>query len=361
MNIYVKYIIKRKLLTLLVVISVFVLMIWLTQSMRFIELITSKGIDFVMFLQLTMNLIIPMCYIAIPASLMISTIIVVSNLHQSGELTILRSSGISTIQFIKPFFISVSFIIILHYLISFYLMPQSYRQFKDMQSFLQNNFISILFEEGVFNTQGNAFTVYIQKKESDNIFIGILIYDFRNSKKPITILADKGILDFDDAGPSFILYNGSQQIEDKVSGKILLAFFDSYKFSLKGEINNVTSKYRDFNEMFITQLLDGSGKTEKDLQASTVHAVQRIIWPLYDIILPVLVISILLTGQFSRKGDKLKFFIVSLAGGGVISIFLMFNNLALRNYAFMPTLFIVPIFIILFIAILIWHSDYRRL
>lgn len=316
----------------------------MTQSLRLIELITAQGIDLLTFLELAGYLIIPMGYVILPVATMVSAIYTLNNFMQHWEIIILQVSGLSAKQIIKPFVILSIGIVIIHYAISFYFMPKSYREFKNMQNFFKNSFVSAIFEEGVFNSPGNAITIYTQKNNPDNTFGGLLIYDLRNPMQPTTTIANRGQLNFIDKDSlEFTLHNGTHQIENKRTGKISLTLFEVYKFTFQNTTVDAIPEYIDANELFIHQLLNKSDANEKDLKNYKVHAVQRIIWPSYNIMLTVLVIALLINTQTFRKSNRLKIAATSLTGGVVISLFLLFNNLALRNYSMMPMLIVVTL------------------
>ena len=113
----------------------------------------------------------------LPLATLAATLITANNLYQSRELTIMKASGMSKLQMAKPLIIIGLIASLFHLLISSYLMPNSYKKFRDIQFDLRDSLINTLFEEGVFNTQSSGITVYIREKISDTHFKGVLIYD----------------------------------------------------------------------------------------------------------------------------------------------------------------------------------------
>ena len=164
---YTKYIIQQVNSYFFAVLFVLIAMVWLTQSLRLIDLITSKGIDLFSFLKITTMLITPLSYIIIPIALLIAVISLISKFSHDRELVVLRNAGLSNYQIAKPIIIYAAIITIFNYAVSLYLMPKSYREFKDMQEMFKNKYLYLFLEEGVFNTQINNLTVYIDQKEDD--------------------------------------------------------------------------------------------------------------------------------------------------------------------------------------------------
>ncbi|MFN8833184.1 MAG: LptF/LptG family permease, partial [Alphaproteobacteria bacterium] len=331
MPIYIKYLNRRLLVSFAVVLFVVISIVWLTQSLRFIELITSGSVDFLMFLKISSFLILPMAYVCIPIALFLALIITVHNLNADHEIEILKCSGLSDVQIFKGFVAILTGVMLVHFIVSLYLLPNSYRYFKEMQHLIKDQFIFSAFEEGVFNTQNSNITVYIDKKVSQNEFTGIFIYDFRNSNKPITITASSGKLYKTDNGISFILMDGTKQLDDNESGNISLAFFSSYKFNLLNEQED-KERYIDVNEMFLSDLLEREGKTEHQIKTHIVIAMQRISWPLLNLVLSIVVCSIMFKSVSKRQlafKQELKAGVASIC---LITGLLLLNQLALKHF-----------------------------
>jgi len=76
-----------------------------------------------------------------------------------SEIIVFKASGISNFNIMKP---AINFSIlctIISFFIAFYFLPASYREFKDMQSFIKNNYASILLQEGVFSKPTKDLTI----------------------------------------------------------------------------------------------------------------------------------------------------------------------------------------------------------
>jgi lipopolysaccharide export system permease protein len=359
---YTKYIIQQVNSYFFAVLFVLIAMVWLTQSLRLIDLITSKGIDLFSFLKITTMLITPLSYIIIPIALLIAVISLISKFSHDRELVVLRNAGLSNYQIAKPIIIYAAIITIFNYAVSLYLMPKSYREFKDMQEMFKNKYLSLFLEEGVFNTQINNLTVYIDQKEDDANFKGIFIYDSRNSQKPKTIMADSGSVTRTNLGPEFLLQNGSQQEESKQTGQVSLVFFDSYRFNLSlfSDVSMIRSY--DANELFIHQLLAAEDASESIRQEFLVHANQRIVWPFYTMVMSLLSMGLMLSGYYSRRTHMMKNIITSLVAAGGIILSFIFNNMAMRNSYLIPLMYInCLVFFVIGVALLREHHQLKFL
>lgn len=332
MTTYSKYIQKRLLFYFAIIYCIFVSIIWLTQSLRFLELITSKGVDLGTFLNVTGFLVLPMSYVCIPLSMFFACIATFSSLESSNELVVLKSSGISNLQLYRSIFGVITLVFAIHLSISLYLLPKSYQGFKDMQQFLRESLINAAFEDGVFNTPNNSITIYVDEKAEEFKYRGIFIYDLRNKDKPLTIMANYGEFVETAEGPGFILHEGSHQLEDKVKNQITLGFFETYNFGLKLATSESGARAIDVNELFMHELLDSTNKTERTKEQHIVHAIQRVTWPAFNIILPLIVAWGMLTNLSRRTYQFAKQLKVGVVGVILVSVLLALNNLSLNNF-----------------------------
>lgn len=361
MNIINRYILKHYLTSFFGVLVILLLIIWLTQSLRFIDLIATKSVDFSVFSSLTLNLIIPMSFVVLPLSTLAAALITANNLYQSRELTIMKSSGMSKFQLAKPVILAGTFTVIFHLLVSAYLMPNSYKNFRDIQFDLRDSMINTLFEGGVFNTQNSGITIYVREKLSDTHFRGILIYDSRKEDKPVTIIAEEAYIKLDDDSDSkFMLFNGSHQTESK-NNSLTVANFDSYTFSLQSEDNPENQiRYRHPNEMFIDELIFPNAENERDFQVKTVHGSQRLLWPFYNLILVTTVLGIFLKGEFTRRNIWKKLLVTAIFNAALCLAFLSSSNFAMKKYIYIYSMFIISFAGLAFGIVLLFESKSKN-
>jgi lipopolysaccharide export system permease protein len=243
----------------------------------------------------------------------------------------LRNAGLNNWQIIKPVIIYSCAICCIHYIISFYFLPKSYRDFKDSKEYYKNHFATLLLEEGVFNTQSNNITVYINEKAGDNYFKGIFIHNMLDNLKPVTIIAESGYIIRTDAGPEFVLYNGTHQERNVKTGNVSMVTFHAYKFSMAKYEPSQMNRQLESNELYIHQLFDNFDTSDKNARFNIVNGNQRLIWPLYTIVLPLLAGAALLVGQFNRRFVWKKAAFAGSIGTLFIILSLVFNSLATRH------------------------------
>src|ERR1700758_4761449 len=97
-----RYIFRQLLIALIAVTGGLVALIWLTQSLRFVEMVVNRGLSLLVFLELT-GLLVP-SFIAV--ILPITTFVVIQFIYQrlagDRELTVMRGAGLSNFALARP-------------------------------------------------------------------------------------------------------------------------------------------------------------------------------------------------------------------------------------------------------------------
>ena len=91
-----RYIFKQVLTALIAVTVALVALIWLTQSLRFVELIVNRGLSPFVFLRLTVLLIPSFIAVILPITTFVVVQFVYQRLAGDRELTVMRAAGHTT-------------------------------------------------------------------------------------------------------------------------------------------------------------------------------------------------------------------------------------------------------------------------
>src|SRR3546814_2963000 len=113
-------------------------------------------------------------------------------------------------------------------LMTLYLVPMSYRGFKELQFQLRHNFDHLVLREGEFRSFGDGITVYVRAREDQGQLAGIVVHDQRDPKRTITLVAERGALVTTPEGPRVVMANGSRQERQTETGRVNDLYFERY-------------------------------------------------------------------------------------------------------------------------------------
>lgn len=311
---YIRYLLTRMAMPMLLTCVTLTGVGWLTQSLQFIDYIVNRGLSIGTFMYLSTLILPSILWVILPVALFISLLYAFHKLAAESELVIFWGAGIGFRELLRPVLMFTGAVTLFSYLVGLYLLPASYREFKDMQAFIRDNYASLLLQEGVFATPTKGLTVYIRERDAEGKLHGMLVHDSRDPQKVVTYMAENGELQQSSTGPRFLLEKGNRQEIDKSAGNLTLLDFERYalEFSLFAtDIHN--RRWREPQERYLPDLFypqdTAPGPQMKKLRAEGHH---RVTWPLFNVLLALLALSPFLLGQFSRRGQGKK---VAVAGG----------------------------------------------
>ena len=310
------YITKQLLTAILIVVVSLTCVIWLSQSLRFVDMIVNRGLPLATFTYLTMLLLPTWLSIVLPIAGFSGVIFIYNRMTGDREMVVLEASGLSPLQLARPaIFLSVG-ITLICYVMTLYLIPLSYRAFKELQFQIRHNYTDVLLREGVFNTIANDITVYVRARQKTGELNGIIVHDGRDPQQKVTLIAERGALVITESGPRIFMQNGNRQSREKTTGRTSLLYFDQYTVDL-GSTKSVTHRaWRDQNELYLFELLNPTEKETlpRNFNEYIAEGHYRLSSPLLGLALPLLALSVLLRGEFSRRGQTWRILIaVSLA------------------------------------------------
>lgn len=229
----------------------------------------------------------------------------------------------------RPALALALFVTVTGYFLSLYLMPTGQRAFKDMKSSLRTNLSYVLLQEGTFNTIGDSLTVYIRARKSGGEMLGILVHDSREKNRPVTMIAEKGVMVRTDAGPRFIMINGNRQEIDHGAGQLSLLQFDSYALDLSQFVNQKGNRWLEPGERYLHELFwPGTGADDlANVGRMRAEGHDRLAAPLYSLTFTMIALAAVLAGEFNRRGRRVRIMmaigciaVVRAAGVGLVGL-----------------------------------------
>lgn len=322
-------------------------LVWLTQSLRFIELVLDRGLSLMVFVKLT-SLMLPSFFaVILPITTFVAVLFTYVRLASDRELVVMRAAGLSQWRLSRPAVLLASGAMAACMALNLWLVPLSHAAFRQWQFEIRNQLVGVLLQEGVFSQVGEELTVYARYRDPDGTLRGILVHDARESGAPVTILAEAGRITTTASGPRVTLINGvRQQVEAGPAGgppRLNTLSFSENSIDLARAGRAEEGRSRDSRERSIPELLNpdpAEGLRERDLRRFFAEAHQRLSAPLTALSFALVGLAVALTGQFRRHGGGLR-----IATGigivvGLLAFGLTAGNLAARDNAWVPLVWV---------------------
>jgi lipopolysaccharide export system permease protein len=333
-----RYILRQILGALVAVTVALVALIWLTQSLRFVELIVNRGLSPFVFLRLTVLLVPSFVAIILPITMFVVVQFIYQRLAGDRELTVMRAAGLSPVSLAKPTMLLAIAVSVLCLWLNIWIVPASFSAFREYQFEIRNRIAAFLIQEGVFTTISTDLTVYVRKRDPDGELHGILVDDERNPANTATIIAESGRIEPGRFGPQVILFNGARQEVDKKTGRLNLLTFSENIINLSASASGDDSRFRDDSEVSMHDLLHPTPDEirPQDIPKWREEAHRRLSEPLTVLSYAMVALASVLTGGFRRHGGFARPAIGVGITVGLVALGLSVGNLAARNSAFLP-------------------------
>ena len=338
-----RYVFRQLVLALLAVTVGLLALIWLTQSLRFVDTVVNRGLSVGVFLKLTGLLVPNFLAVILPITSFVVVQFIYQRLGNDRELTVMRAAGLSHGALARPALALAGVAMALGFALSLWLVPASFSGFRQYQFEIRNRLAAFMLQEGVFNTVSDTLTIYVRSRDADGTLHGILIDDSRQPSSHATTVAEMGKLVGLDGSPRVLLINGNRQELDRKTGRLNVLSFSENTIDLSQREGGADFRFRDVGELSMAELIDPPAEllaAPREGERIRMELNRRLTAPLTTFSFVMIALAATLTGRFQRHGGFLRPLIAVLIVVGLLAIGLALTNLAVRMPAMMPLLWV---------------------
>ncbi|MDD9901180.1 MAG: LPS export ABC transporter permease LptF [Alphaproteobacteria bacterium] len=332
-----RYLIRNLLIVTAFVVVTLTAVIWLTQSLKLLEIVASSDAPPSLFLKLVILSLPRFLEIILPLSLVIAVLFTYNRLTVDNELIVMRACGINHLSLARPALVVAGVLTLILLSLTSYISPKSTGQLIYLRETVKAQYSAFLLREGVFNTFGDDLTVYLRRRDSAGDLYGLMIHDTRDKEKPpVTITAKKGRIVMDGELPTIIVYDGMRHQMDRRKNALTKLYFSKYTIEIKNFGESGFVHWREANERTLTELLqpdmtDERERLRKDAFLAEFH--RRILSPFNALGFTAIALSVLLLGSFNRRGQRKKILAAALLVVAMQSTSLLTINAMKTHFA----------------------------
>jgi len=239
------------------------------QSFRLTEYVIINGASLQTVLNILAFLAISFLPVILPMSLLFAVLITYGRLSSDSEIVAFKSLGLTILHLTLPAIILGLFVTVISYQTAYYIAPWGNRKMEILIHQISQQKPESIIKGGVFSEGFFDMVIYANYVEpKTNKMNHVFIYDERNSKSPMTIIAKEGeiIQQTNMAGQKAFLrlFNGDihrtqNEVYTKISFKTFdITLFDPIKQTEKGK----TPLSYNLNDLKDVLFID-KGKREK--------------------------------------------------------------------------------------------------
>ncbi len=331
-----------------VVLFVFILtsVIWLSQSLRLLDLVINRGQSAPVFVYLTLLMIPSLMIIILPIAFFAGTLFGLHKLNADSELVVMSASGYSRWQLAAPVLALAGVVIVLTYFCTLYLSPETQRLMKDKVLDIRADIGAAMLSEGSFNTPATGLTVFIRELSSDGHIRGILVHDGRVQKHPITYLAESGMLAQTPGGARLIMKDGTIEQSGQAGAQLSVLRFKRYVFDLDQFSGQAQEPERETSERFLPELFWPVFKTPPAPRVRNIFLAEghnRLAAPLYPLAFAFIALAAVTRGRRGRGAYALRLAGASVAAGVLRILGYGAQGMVARDPSLTFLLYLIPL------------------
>ena len=232
MTIIERYILRGAFLAFLASLTVLTSIVWVSQALREVDLMTGKGQTILVFLSVTALTIPSLVSIIAPIALFAATLYTLNKLNGDSELVVMTAAGITPGRLARPLIILALAVTIVVGALSTWAMPASYRQIRDVLTKVRADFLTYLVREGQFVTLDQGFVFHYRERGAEGALLGLFIQDRRDAEKVSTYIAEAGVTMSSGENNFLVLEKGYVHQQTRKDRASSIVQFESYALDL---------------------------------------------------------------------------------------------------------------------------------
>jgi lipopolysaccharide export system permease protein len=208
------------------------MVIWITQILRQVDLITNQGQTILVFLRIT-GLLVPILTMVIaPIAIVIAVCYALLKLNGDSELVVMSAAGISPRRAFLPVLASCIMVAVFVAYISAFLAPWLQRKMAMEIAKVRTDVVSNIVRPGAFTSVDRGLIFHIRERRGENQFQGVFIDDTRDPEERVTIVAEYGRIVQRDDNAFLVMRDGNVQRRRAKERDPTIVVFDQYAFDL---------------------------------------------------------------------------------------------------------------------------------
>lgn len=253
MKILERYIFSRVARMFLATLVPVIAILWLTQVLGRIDLVTDSGQSIMSFITLATLILPTVIPTVLPFAVVLGTAQTLTSMNNDSELAVIDAGGAARSVVYKPVLLFALLLCAFSFVLDNYIEPKSRAQARVVIASVYADLLSSVIEEKTFREVEDGLFIQISQRMSGRVLSGLFVADYREPENSYIYYAKEGAVD--QGGSQLIMKDGQVQRED-ASGNVSIVQFDSYSFDLSALTEDRSQTSRRATDRSLAYLLN---------------------------------------------------------------------------------------------------------
>ena len=299
-----KYIFRTTLGAFVMILVSLTGVIWITQALRGIDLMTNQGQTILVFIGVTGLAIPVLALIIAPLALMIAVAYTLNKLSTDSEVIVMNAAGLPPAGLLRPFVYATIVVALFVSALAFYIAPEGLRRLKRWDTEITADVMANILQAGRFTQLEQNLTIRIRERQPGGLLTGIFVDDRRDPKERLSIVADRGTVLKNDKGTFLILESGNLQRFEIGKRDPALVAFTRYAFDMSKFVGQAQTVNYNLRERYLWDLISPPDDDQAYLQIPARFRAEmhdRLVAPIYPFAFVLLTFAFLGSPRTTRQ------------------------------------------------------------
>lgn len=232
MGLIERYVLRRLTGAFLVTLVALAGVVWTTQALRQMNLVTAKGQTLLIFLEISVLALPTLMVVIAPFAVLIAAIHTLNALNADSELVVVNASGGSRGVILRPLIGLATLVALAMILTSTTVAPAAQRLLRTEITKVNVDVIASIVRPGRFTEVEPGLTFHIRNRAGDGTLAGLVIDDQRDKDLRLTYVAEQAVVLETPGRTLLVMRDGVLQRLQVKEDSLSIVQFEAYAFDL---------------------------------------------------------------------------------------------------------------------------------
>jgi lipopolysaccharide export system permease protein len=340
---------------------VLVLVYWINRAVLLFDQLIANGHSAMVFLEFSALTLPNVIRLVLPMAAFAAAVYCGNRLASDSELVVVQTTGYSPFRLARPVLIFGALVAAMMLILTNYLVPASLTQLRLRNAEIQSNATARFLREGTFLHPAAGITFYISEIAADGVLDNMFLSDSRDKKSRTSYAARRAQFVRSDSGPKLIMFDGMVQVLRRSDNTLSTTSFSEFVFDIGPLLKTVGAGATSPAEMATLALITASPADAKAAGVSRAVMRQigheRLSQATLSVAVALIGFSAILMGGYSRFSLWKQILAGILVLVVLKSVDNVMNDLARRDAALWPLVYLPSLLGMMAAAVMLWVSD----
>ncbi|WP_192362320.1 LPS export ABC transporter permease LptF [Mesorhizobium mediterraneum] len=231
MKVVERYIMRRALAVFLAALIWTLAIVWTTQVLARIDLVTDSGQSALTFFEVAALIIPSIVPIVVPFALVVAVAQTLSAMNSDSELAVLNAAGASRWTIVRPIMLLALAASVFSFAVDNGVDPYARQKNRELVASSRADLLSLIIQEGTFRKIDDGLFLQIGERLPDNRLGGIFVADSREEGANLVYYAKTGAI-IENGDERVLMMNDGVIHRETLAGDLSVIRFTSYAFDL---------------------------------------------------------------------------------------------------------------------------------